>query len=128
MSTARLVVVGSSNTDMVVKAAQIPQPGETVLGGEFVMVPGGKGANQAVAAARLGAEVTLVARLGNDLFAEASMRNFREAGIRTEVVIRDSGAASGVALILVDAGGENAIAVAPGANSRLSPADVDRAE
>jgi ribokinase len=128
MSAARVVVIGSSNTDMVVKAARIPQPGETVLGGEFVMVPGGKGANQAVAAARLGAEVTFVARLGADLFGEASLRNFREAGIRTEAVARDEEAASGVALILVDAGGENAIAVAPGANARLTPADVDRAE
>jgi ribokinase len=128
MSAARIVVIGSSNTDMVVKAARIPQPGETVLGGEFVMVPGGKGANQAVAAARLGAEVTLVTRLGSDLFAEASLRSFREAGIRTEFVVRDPDAASGVALILVDEGGENAIAVAPGANARLSPDDVDRAE
>jgi ribokinase len=128
MSTARIVVIGSSNTDMVVKATHIPQPGETVLGGEFVMVPGGKGANQAVAAARLGAEVTLVARLGDDLFAEASLRNFHEAGIRTEAVVRDPDAASGVALILVDESGENAIAVAPGANARLTPADVDRAE
>ena len=128
MRAARVVVIGSSNTDMVVKAARIPQPGETVLGGEFVMVPGGKGANQAVAAARLGAEVTLVARLGDDLFAEASLRSFREAGIRTEAVVRDPEAASGVALILVDESGENAIAVAPGANARLTPADVDRAE
>src|SRR5438270_13670471 len=99
MSAARIVVIGSSNTDMVVKAARIPQPGETVLGSEFLMVPGGKGANQAVAAARLGAEVTLVARLGNDLFAEASMRSFQGAGIRTEWVVRDPHAASGVALI-----------------------------
>ena len=81
---ARVVVIGSSNTDMVVKAARIPQPGETVLGGEFVMVPGGKGANQAVAAARLGAEVTLVARMGDDLFGEASMRNFRDMAERFE--------------------------------------------
>ena len=128
MSGARIVVVGSANTDMVVKAARIPQPGETVLGSEFMMVPGGKGANQAVAAARLGAEVTLVARLGDDLFAEASMRSFREAGIHTEAVVRDPEAASGVALILVDSGGENAIAVAPGANARLATTDVDRAE
>ncbi len=128
MRAARVVVIGSSNTDMVVKAARIPRAGETVLGGRFVMVPGGKGANQAVAAARLGAEVTLVARLGDDLFAEASLRNFRAAGIRTEAVARDAEAASGVALILVDQEGENAIAVAPGANARLTPEDVDRAE
>src|SRR5919198_592000 len=128
MNPPKIVVVGSSNTDMVVKAARIPQPGETVLGGDFVMVPGGKGANQAVAAARLGAEVTLVARLGRDFFAEASLRSFREAGIRTEFVVHDPDVASGVALILVDEGGENAIAVAPGANARLAPEDVDRAE
>src|SRR5258708_10413944 len=103
---------------MVIKAGRIPQPGETVLGGEFVMVPGGKGANQAVAAARLGAEVTLVARLGDDLFAEASMRSFREAGVHTEAVAREPEAASGVALILAYAVGENSIPVAPGSNSR----------
>src|SRR2546422_8891938 len=105
MRAARVVVIGSSNTDMVVKAARIPQPGETVLGGEFVMVPGGKGANQGVAAARLGAEATLEAGLGDDLFAEASLRNFRRAGIRTEAVVGDPEAASGGAMILVDEGG-----------------------
>jgi ribokinase len=113
--------------DLVVAVPHIPGPGETVLGGRFATIPGGKGANQAVAAARLGAQVTFVARLGQDPFAEASLRNFLEAGIDTAFIVRDAEAASGVALIFVDANGENAIAVAPGANARLSPEDVDRA-
>src|SRR2546422_11701808 len=101
MNPPRIVVVGSSNTDMVIKSARIPEPGETVLGGRFLMTAGGKGANQAVAAARMGAEVTFVARVGGDIFGEAAIRNFEMDGIRTEVVIRDEEAASGVALIFV---------------------------
>jgi ribokinase len=128
MNPPQIVVVGSSNTDMVVQVPHIPAPGETVLGGQFVMVPGGKGANQAVAAARLGAQVTFIARLGQDAFAEASLQNFVAAAIDTSFIVRDAEAASGVALIFVDTGGENAIAVAPGANARLSPEDVDPAE
>jgi ribokinase len=128
MKSPQIVVVGSSNIDMVVQVPRIPAPGETVLGGQFVMVPGGKGANQAVAAARLGAQVTFVARLGQDAFAEASLQNFAAAGIDPSFIVRDAETASGVALIFVDAGGENAIAVAPGANARLAPEDVDRAE
>ena len=122
-----IVVIGSSNTDMVIKADHIPVPGETVLGGEFVMVPGGKGANQAVAAARLGAEVTFVARVGDDAFGRAAIESFRREGIDTEFIAMDPKAASGVALIFVDKAGENSIAVAPGANGRLSPEDVARA-
>ncbi len=124
---ARLVVVGSSNIDMVVKTDAIPRAGETRLGGEFVMVPGGKGANQAVCAAKLGADVTLVARVGDDVFGERSLVNFRSVGIDTNFVTKDSGHPSGVALIAVDVHGENAIVVAPGANWALSPADVDAA-
>jgi ribokinase len=112
---------------MVVKAERIPGPGETVLGGDFVMVPGGKGANQAVCAARLGAEVKLVARVGDDVFGETSLANFCSVGVDTEFVIRDPDHPSGVALIALDAKGENAIVVAPGANLALTPADVDRA-
>ncbi len=125
---AKIVVVGSSNTDMVVKTPHIPAPGETVLGGEFVMAAGGKGANQAVAAARLDAQVTLVARLGKDVFGERALAGFRQEGIVTDHVAVDPEAASGVALIFVDADGENSIAVAPGANARLSPEDVQRAK
>ena len=112
---------------MVVKSNRIPGGGETVLGGEFVMAPGGKGANQAVCAAKLGADVTLVARIGDDIFGETSLANFRTVGIDTRFVTKDSSAPSGIALIVVDADGENAIVVAPGANLRLTPDDVDRA-
>ncbi len=125
--SARVVVVGSSNTDMVVKAERIPAPGETVLGGAFVMTPGGKGANQAVAAARLGGMVSLVARVGADVFGDEAVRNIAAAGVDTRFISRDPDAPSGVALIAVDAQGQNSIAVAPGANARLSPEDVERA-
>ncbi len=124
---SRIMVVGSSNTDMVVKTPRLPGPGETVIGGEFVTVPGGKGANQAVAAARLGAEVVFVARVGCDVFGDSSLRNFEREGLVTEYVVRDPAKPSGVALILVDEGAENMIAVAPGANGALSKEDVDRA-
>lgn len=125
---AKIVVVGSSNIDMVVKTERIPRAGETVLGGEFVMVPGGKGANQAVCAAKLGADVRLVARIGNDVFGEMSLANFHKVGVDTTFVVKDNRYASGVALIAVDRNGENAIVVAPGANTALSPEDVNRAE
>lgn len=128
MPAARIVVVGSTNIDLVVQAPRIPRPGETVLGGEFRTVDGGKGANQAVAAARLGAEVNLVARIGADAFGDRAQARFQEEGIRTEYLVREEEAPHGVALILVDQHGENAIAVAPGANARLSPDDVDAAE
>ncbi len=124
----RIVVVGSSNMDLVVKTPRIPQLGETVLGGEFVMVPGGKGANQAVAAAKLGAEVYFVARLGDDLFGQRLLANFEKEGVHTEYVTSTSGTASGVALIAVDSAGNNVIVVAPGANSRLASDDVRRAQ
>ncbi len=123
----RIVVVGSSNTDMVVKADRMPVPGETVVGGEFVMVPGGKGANQAVAAARMGAQVTMVARVGADMFGDSSLRNIQAAGVDTRCVVRDEEYPSGVALIIVDGTGQNSIVVAPGANRQLRPEDVDAA-
>ncbi len=125
---AQIVVVGSSNMDLVVRSSRIPVPGETILGGDFLMVPGGKGANQAVAAAKLGARVHFVARLGNDLFGRKSLDNFRLEGLDTTYVALTSDAPSGVALITVDGTGNNAIVVAPGANARLSPEDVRRAE
>jgi ribokinase len=123
----RIVVVGSSNTDLVVRAPALPGPGETVLGSSFLVTPGGKGANQAVAAARLGARVTLVARLGADEFGDRALAGLGREGIDTTFVARDTEAASGIALIVVSESGENAIAVAPGANMRLTAADVDRA-
>ncbi len=124
---ARLVVIGSSNTDMVVKVCRLPAPGETVLGSEFVIAPGGKGANQAVAAAKLGAQVSLVARLGCDPFGTQALANFHAIGLNTEFVQHDRKRTSGVALIFVDERGENAIAVAAGANAALSTAEVERA-
>lgn len=125
MSRPRVVVVGSSNTDMVVRLPVLPAPGETVLGGDFYQAAGGKGANQAVAAARLGAEVRLVARVGDDSLGREAVRRFQAEGILTDAVVVDREAASGVALIMVDSRGENMIAVASGANSRLTPADVE---
>jgi len=122
-----IVVVGSSNMDLVVKAPRIPIVGETILGGDFLMTPGGKGANQAVAAAKLGADVYFVARLGNDIFAEHALANFAKESIHTEYIIHTEDVSSGVALITVDGAGENVIVVAPGANGQLSPGDVEKA-
>ncbi len=128
MLRPRIVVVGSSNTDMVVRVEHLPARGETVLGEKFIMTAGGKGANQAVAAARLGAEVTLVARLGRDMFGDRALAGYHAEGIQTDYIVRDDEAASGVALIVVDQAAENIIAVASGANARLSPVDVRVAE
>ncbi len=123
----RIVVVGSSNTDMIIQSARIPRPGETILGGEFTMAAGGKGANQAVGAARAGGQVTFVARVGDDLFGKQAIEGFKGDGINVDHVTRDTGSPSGVALIVVAADGENSIVVASGANGRLSPADVQAA-
>ncbi|HSR67365.1 MAG TPA: ribokinase [Acidobacteriota bacterium] len=127
MKQARIVVVGSSNTDLIVQTERIPAPGETVMGGHLTTAAGGKGANQAVAAARLGAQVTFVARLGADDFGKQALRKLEDEGIDCSHVQLDPGLPSGAALIIVEKGGQNAIAVAPGANSELSPGDVDRA-
>ena len=115
----RIVVVGSSNTDMIVQTPRIPRPGETILGGTFNTAAGGKGANQAVACARAGGQVTFVARVGRDMFGDQAMMGFRQDGINIDHVIRDEKAPSGVALIIVDDQGENSIAVASGANGNL---------
>jgi len=123
----RIVVVGSANTDLVVRVPTLPRPGETVIGGTFASVGGGKGANQAVAAARAGGQVTFVAKLGVDAMGDAAIAAYRADGIDVAHVTRDAATPSGVALILVDEAGENSIAVAGGANDRLLPADVDRA-
>jgi len=124
----KIVVVGSSNTDMIVKLPHLPKPGETVSGGAFSTAAGGKGANQAVAAARAGADVGLVARVGDDSFGEQATKGFVGDGIDVRHVTPDPASPSGVALIFVDDGGENCIAVAPGANAVLTPEDVDAAE
>ncbi len=124
----KIVVVGSSNTDMIVHTHHLPEPGETVLGGTFAESQGGKGANQAVAAARLGADVTFVARVGRDAFGDASLAAFKTEGINTKYIIMDDNARSGVALIMVNRQGENVIVVIQGANANLSPDDVFAAE
>jgi len=121
-----ILVVGSSNVDMVVKTARFPKPGETLLGGDFLMNAGGKGANQAVAAARLGGNVTFICKLGEDVFGSQSSKLFEAEGINTAYVLLDNENPSGVALITVDDAAENCIVVAPGANARLSPEDLDK--
>ncbi|MBO5044239.1 MAG: ribokinase [Alistipes sp.] len=122
-----IVVIGSSNTDMVVKTSHLPAGGETVLGGDFFMNAGGKGANQAVAAARYGNRVVFVAKTGDDLFGRQVRKSMAEDGIVTDYVFVDKEHPSGVALITIDKDAENCIVVAGGANMYLSPADIDTA-
>ena len=122
-----IFVIGSINTDMVAMTKNLPAPGETVMGGEFMMTAGGKGANQAVSAARLGGEVTMVGRLGEDVFGDQSIKRLKHENINCDFIGRDSKAASGVALISVDDKGENHIVVAPGANNHLDKAKVKTA-
>lgn len=122
---AKITVVGSANIDLVVRTPRMPVKGETILGGPFFSGCGGKGANQAVGAARLGGDVTIVARLGQDQFGDTAADNFRQEGIRLDCVFRSAEAHTGIASILVDGAGENLIVVASGANAELSPADVE---
>jgi ribokinase len=126
-----IVVIGSINMDLVCRVRALPAAGETILGGEFVTLPGGKGANQAVAAARLvarGTRVHMVGRVGDDVFGRRLLEGLGENGVATGHVAVSRGVASGVAMILVDARGENSIVVASGANAKLTPEDVDAAE
>ena len=125
--TAKIVVVGSFNMDLTTYMERLPKPGETVHGRRFVTGPGGKGSNQAVAAARLGADVTFIGRVGTDSFGDTALRTWQDEGINTAYVVRDPENATGVAPIFVEDSGENAIVVALGANLALSPADVDAA-
>jgi ribokinase len=125
MSANKIIVIGSANTDMVVKSKALPLPGETILGGSFFMNAGGKGANQAVAAARLGGNVTLVAKLGNDIFGTQTIAGLQKENINTSYVFVDATTPSGTALIMVNEEGENCIVVAPGANAKLLPADIE---
>ncbi|MEB2287540.1 MAG: ribokinase [Anaerolineae bacterium] len=124
----RVVVVGSANVDFVVQTPHIPRPGETVLGQRFVMAMGGKGANQAVGAARLGADVVFVARVGRDIFGDQCVEAYHGEGINTGYITRDDQEATGVALIAVAADGENSITVASGANMHLLPEHITAAE
>ena len=121
---SRILVIGSSNTDMVIKTEKLPAPGETILGGTFLMNPGGKGANQAVAAARLGGKVTFITKRGNDLFGNQAVGLLMREGIDAQFIVKDLEFPSGVALITVDSQGENSIVVAPGSNGRLSEDDI----
>ena len=121
-----ITVVGSLNMDLFIETARLPSPGETVLGRNFRRAPGGKGANQAVTIARMGGECAMVGAVGDDSFCQEMLANLRAAGVDTNAVARRAGAASGVAMIAVDANGQNQIIVASGANGTLSPDDIAR--
>jgi len=123
VAVQHLTVVGSINLDLVVQAERLPRPGETVSGARFARVPGGKGANQAVAAARLGAKVRMVGCIGHDGLADEALAGLREAVVEEEWLAKD--APTGIALITVDADGETTIVVAPGANAELRPEDLE---
>ncbi|MDI1324247.1 MAG: ribokinase [Algoriphagus sp.] len=124
---SKILVVGSSNTDMVVKSAHLPLPGETVLGGQFFTFAGGKGANQAVAAAKLGGDVTFLAKVGNDALGKIAVEGFKKEGIDVSHIITDPDSHSGVALIMVEDSGENCISVASGANGKFTALDIENA-
>lgn len=124
----KVVVIGSYNTDLTIKTMRIPRPGETVIGGIFSEGGGGKGANQAVAAARAGANVSFIARVGNDILGKEGKQRLTEEGIDTTYITHDNDAATGVAFIVVDERGENSIVVASGANARLSSDDMRTAK
>ncbi|MBC6936324.1 MAG: ribokinase [Chloroflexi bacterium] len=125
--TAKIVIVGSFNTDLTSYMERMPRPGETVSGRKFVTGPGGKGSNQAVAAARLGADVTFIGRVGQDVFGDLALKTWEQEGINTRYVVRDPEHATGVAPIFVDDTGENSIVVVLGANLNIQAADVDAA-
>lgn len=122
----KIIVIGSSNVDMVVRTSHLPAPGETILGGEFFMNQGGKGANQAVAIKRLGGNLIFMAKLGNDVLGRQSVGYFKKEGIDTRYIALDEDSASGVALISVDDHAENSIVVASGANMLMNEQDVDK--
>jgi len=119
-----ILIVGSSNTDMVIQTPHLPSPGETILGGTFFMNAGGKGANQAVAASRLGGSVSFITKTGDDLFGQRAREGFLEEGIDISLSVIDTNNPSGVALITVDSSGENTIVVASGSNATLLPHDL----
>jgi ribokinase len=123
----KILVIGSTNVDFLIKTDMLPARGETVTGGIFMQNFGGKGANQAVGAARAGGNITFVTCLGDDLYAEELIRSFKKDGIDTRLVFTDHDAATGSALIMLDKDGNNYLSVAPGANFRLSPLHIDRA-
>ncbi len=122
----KIVVVGSTNTDLTMKVKRLPKKGETVLGGQFSTAIGGKGANQAVAAARAGGDVTFVSRVGDDMFGEQATDAFREDGMTVDFMSKDADEPTGTALIYVDDNGDNLLAVASGANLKLVPAEIEK--
>jgi ribokinase len=128
MPSSPIVVIGSIGMDLACRTPRMPSAGETILGQDFVTIPGGKGNNQAVGAAKLGGDVHMVARVGDDAFGQTLLTRLKQHRVNTRHVTVSEGAASGIAMILVDKVGENFIVVAPGANSLLSPADIDAAE
>ena len=121
-----ILVIGSLNMDLVVKSPRMPGPGETLIGSGFRTVPGGKGANQAVACARLGAKTFMVGRVGRDGFGAALVSNLKKSGVQTKYILRDGRESSGIAVIIVDGAGQNSIVVDSGANARVTPRDVER--
>ena len=122
--SSTLLVVGSLNMDLVVRAERMPGPGQTLIGRDFATIPGGKGANQAVAAARLGARTYMIGRVGADDFGQALVQNLRDADVATEFLKTDESEPNGIAVIIVDDDGENSIVVAPGANDKVTPQDI----
>src|SRR6478672_549664 len=125
---SKIIIVGSINTDMVVRTSHIPSPGETILGSSFFITGGGKGANQAVAIAKLGGHAYMVGKVGSDVFGEQAILNLQYENVDTNFVYTDAQHPSGVALIAVADNGENSIIVAPGANNGLTADDVKQAE
>lgn len=124
----KILVVGSSNTDLIIKVPEIPRPGETLLGGEFSTIPGGKGGNQAVAASRAGGEVIFITSVGDDTYGEEAIKGYKQDHIDTENIKVCKNTPSGVAMITVSGKGENSIVVASGANAKLEPGDLEDAE
>jgi ribokinase len=122
---SNIIVVGSLNADLVVRTPRFPQPGETISGEDLQIIPGGKGANQAVAAARQGTSVAMVGRVGNDSFGPELIGNLRQNGVDTSHVQTDSESATGTAIIVVDTKGQNSIVLSPGGNGRVTPADLE---
>jgi ribokinase len=128
MTLPRILVIGSINADLVVRCAKLPRPGETISARDVREVPGGKGANQAVAAARLGADVTMIGRVGDDAFGPRLRSGLLENGVNVDCVVSTPDCASGLAIVAVEDSGENSILVVPGANGRLTPADIHTAD
>jgi len=128
LKSKQIVIIGSSNMDLVTRTSRIPVAGETLIGNGFFMTPGGKGANQAVAAAKLSGKVIFVAKLGKDLFASQLLDNLRTANVNITHIEQIDDVPSGIAVIAIDGSGRNSIIVVPGANGKLSSADIDRAE